>query len=342
MIYTGSNTTMKIFWQHSSNTSFRVDWGTSASYGSSSPAVSAYDTTNHLYSFNITGLNPGTRYYYRVVTGSSYSGASFFSAPSASATSLNFISYGDDRSNPSTHNAVAGAVVKLFQSDPSYQTVNLMVGDLVASGDTDSTWTSEMFSSSLTNVRAEMANMADLSVIGNHEGSGNLFKRYFPMPFVSGRYWSFDYGPMHVVMMDQYTSYSSGSAQYNWIKSDLAASTKKWKIVVLHEPGWSAGGGHNNNTTVQNTYQPLFVQYKVAMVLGGHNHYYARATVSGIPHLTIGTGGAPLYSPASGQPNIVKTYKGNGYTKFSISGSTLTGTFVTTSGSVIDTFTVTR
>jgi hypothetical protein len=179
-------------------------------------------------------------------------------------------------------------------------------------------------------------------VIGNHEGSGNLFKRYFPMPFVAGRYWSFDYGPMHVIMMDQYTSYSSGSAQYNWIKSDLAATTKKWKIVVLHEPGWTAGGGHNNNTTIQNTYEPLFEQYKVAVVLGGHNHYYARASVNDVQHLTIGTGGAPLYSPASGQPNIVKTYKGNGFVKFDINGSTLTGSFVDVGGTIRDTFTVTR
>jgi hypothetical protein len=80
----------------------------------------------------------------------------------------------------------------------------------------------------------------------------------------------------------------------------------------------------------------------VALVVAGHNHYYARAMVNGIPELTIGTGGAPLYSPASGQSNIVKTYKGNGYARFSISGSTLTGTFISSGGSTIDTFSVTR
>jgi len=64
--------------------------------------------------------------------------------------------------------------------------------------------------------------------------------------------------------------------------------------------------------------------------------------VNGIPELTIGTGGAPLYAPASGQPNIVKTYQGNGYAKFSINGNTLTGWFISSSGSTIDTFTVTR
>ncbi len=342
LIYSGSNTSMKIFWQWSANTSFRLDWGTSAAYGSSSPSISTYDTTNHLYSFTITGLTPATRYFYRVVTGSQYSGGAFVTAPAASATSVNFVSYGDDRSNPSEHNTVAGQVDNLFTADPSYQTLNLAVGDLVSNGDTDSLWTSEFFDPSFTNIRTELAGISDLSVMGNHEGSGTLFTRYFPMPFVANRYWSFDYGPMHVIMMDQYTSYSSGSAEYNWLKSDLAATAKKWKVIVLHEPGWSANGGHTNNTTIQNTYEPLFEQYQVALVLGGHNHYYARAMVNGIPELTVGTGGAPLYTPASGQPNIVKTYSGYGYAKFSINGSTLNGWFISDSGSTIDSFSITR
>jgi hypothetical protein len=342
LLYSGSNTQMKLFWQWTANTTFRVDWGASTAYGSSSPAISAYDSTNHLYSYTITGLTPGTHYNYRVVVGNQYSAGSFLTAPQTSATTVNFVSYGDNRDNPSIQNTVAGLVDKLFQSDPSYQTFNLVCGDLTSAGDTDSNWTSQMFSSSFANIRTELANLSYLPVMGNHEGSGSLFLRYFPQPYVAAGYWSFDYGPVHVVMMDQYVSYGSGSAEYNWVKSDLAATTKKWKVVMIHEPGWSANGGHANNSTIQSVYEPLFEQYQVAMVVAGHNHYYARAMVNGIPELTIGTGGAPLYSPASGQPDIVKTYQGNGYAKFSISGSTLTGTFISSSGSTIDTFSVTR
>ncbi len=342
LIFSGNNTTMKIFWQWTANTSFHLDWGTGSAYGSSSPSISAYDKTNHLFSYTITGLTPGAKYYYRVVVGSQYSGGTFFAAPSASATTVNFVSYGDDRSNPSAHDAVARQVDSLFQSDPSYQTLNLAEGDLVSDGDSDSAWTNEFFNPKYTNIRTELANISDLSVMGNHEGSGTLFSRYFPMPFVSARYWSLDYGPLHIIMMDQYTSYGSGSAEYNWIKNDLATTTKKWKIIVLHEPGWSAGGGHADNTTIQNTYEPLFEQYNVALVLAGHNHYYARAMVNGIPELTLGTGGAPLYTPQSGQPDVVKTYKGYGYAKFSVNGNKLTGWFIASNGSTIDTFTINR
>ena len=342
LIYTGSNTSMEIFWQWTDNNTFNVDWGTDTSYTLGSAPVIAYDTTNHLYKYDISGLNPGTKYDYRVMIGSQYSDGTFYTAPSTSATTLKFVSYGDTRTNPTQHDSVAAQIIALYQSDPGYQTLIPFTGDLVNDGDSDSSWTNEFFAPSLTNIRTELANVALAPVMGNHEGAGGLFGRYFPEPFVAARYYSFDYGPAHFIMIDQYTSYIIGSAQYNWIKSDLSACTKKWIIAVFHEPGWSANGGHPNNTTVQTVLQPLFQQYKVALVLNGHNHYYARAMVNGIPELTIGTGGAPAYTPLSGQLDIVDTYNGLGFGKFSINDNTLTGWFIDSSNTVHDTFTVTH
>ncbi len=341
LIFTGDNTKMRLFWQWSANASFQVQWGTNTSYGSSA-SVSAYDTTNHLYKVDISGLTPGTKYFYRVVTGSQCVSSSFYAAPPASATSVKFFSYGDTRTNGSAHNGLAGQINAIFAADPAYQSLNLNVGDWVSS-DSESAWAGEWFASGYTNLRKQDASLSDIGVRGNHEGGATFWKRYWPEPFQSGGlYWSFDYGPMHVTMIDQYTSYSAGSAQYNWLKADLAASTKKWKFVVLHEPGWSAGGGHGNNTTVQTDLQPLFQQYGVALTLSGHNHYYARASVNGITELTVGGGGAPLYTPASGYPNIVKTYKGYSFGEFTISGSTLTAKIISSSGSVVDSFSITK
>lgn len=38
-------------------------------------------------------------------------------------------------------------------------------------------------------------------------------------------------------------------------------------------PGWTSGGSHGNNSTVQSVIQPLCTQYGVDFVIGGHNHY---------------------------------------------------------------------
>jgi len=342
LIYTGTNTMMRVVWQWSANVAFQIQWGTSTSYASGAAAVSASDTTNHMYRYDIAGLTPGTKYYYRILTGSQCASSSFYAAPATSATSLKFFSYGDTRTNGSAHNGLAGQIDSIFAADPAFQTLNLNVGDWVSS-DSESAWTGEWFASGYTNIRKQDASIADIGVRGNHEGAATYWKRYWPEPFQSGGlYWSFDYGPMHVTMLDQYTSYSAGSTQYNWLKADLANSTKKWKMVVLHEPGWSSGGGHGNNTTVQNDLQPLFVQYGVAIVFGGHNHYYARASVNGVTHLTVGGGGAPLYTPASGYPNIVKTYKGYSFGEFTISGNTLTAKILSSSGAIVDSFTITK
>lgn len=190
LVVTKSNTSKKIFWQWNANSSFRVDWGTTTSYGKTSATISAYNTTSHLYSYTITSLTPGTKYYYRVVTGTNYAPGSFRAAPPASGTTLKFVSYGDTRTNYSAHNAVAKQVDALFAADPAYQTLNVHTGDLISSGDTDSAWTTEFFSASLTGIRTELANMTEAPIMGNHEASGNLFKRYFPEPWTAARYYS--------------------------------------------------------------------------------------------------------------------------------------------------------
>jgi len=154
-----------------------------------------------------------------------------------------------------------------------------------------------------------------LVVRGNHEGNGDNFRKYFPYPFVEDTYayWSFDYGPAHFAIVDQFVIDSGGvidDDQLEWLENDLLASNKPWKFVVLHWPGWSAGGdgpaAHHNHTQVQEYVQPLCLRYGVDIVFAGHNHYYARAEVEGIQHVTTGGGGGPLsYLPAIQPPVVI-------------------------------------
>jgi hypothetical protein len=342
LIYTGDNTKMRVFWQWTSNATFQIQWGTDTNYSLGNAEVNPNNSSTHLYGYDIGSLTPGTKYYYQVLTGSQCSGGTFYAAPASDATSLKFISYGDTRTNGDVHNGLAGQVVSLYKSDPAFQTLNIHVGDWV-SADSDSAWMSEWFAPAFTDLRTQDANIADIGIRGNHEEAGNYWKQYWPEPFQSGGlYWSLDYGPAHFVLLDSYTDFGAGSVQYNWLKNDLAASTKAWKFVAIHEPGWSADGGHENNVTFQTAIQPLLQQYGVAMVLAGHNHYYARAMVNGIVELTVGGGGAPLYTPASGQPDIVATSESFSFGEFTISGNTLTAKVVDDSDATIDTFTISR
>ena len=341
VIFAGDNTQMKVVWQLEAPLASALQWGTDRLYSAGTVTTTDY-SPDYQETYTLTGLRPGTKYYYRIVVNSASSTGSFYSAPEATATDLKFFAYGDTRTNSEAHNLVAGQVISSYTADPAFQTFNLAVGDLVSSGDLETSWTSEFFNPDYQNIRTVLANISFLAVMGNHEGTGSLFAKYFPMPFVADRYWSFDYGPAHVVMLDQYVAYGVGSPEYAWLANDLASSTKTWKFIVLHEPGWSAGGGHANNPTVQNEIEPLAEKYGVAIIFGGHNHYYARASVNGIQHLTVGGGGAPLYTPNPDAPNIVKASSAYSFAKIEISGNQLTGTGVTSDGIIIDTFTVTK
>jgi hypothetical protein len=235
---------------------------------------------------------------------------------------------------------VANGILSTFAADSNYQSLILSTGDLVNSGTTESDWDNQFFSPAYSHIQALLSHLPYQATMGNHEGTGVLFVKYFPYPFVGGRYWSFDYGPIHVAVVDQYTSYTPGSPQLTWLANDLASSTKLWKFILLHEPGWTAGGDHPNNTSVQNYIQPLCVQYGVSIVFGGHNHYYARAMVNGIAHLTIGGGGAPLYTPVPSYPNIVATSMSYHFTKIEIDSTWLHFKAINTSGNIIDSFSI--
>jgi hypothetical protein len=343
LIFPGDPVQMQVLWQLTATATSTLAWGTDTTCAMGSVANAEYGS-DHQHAYTIDGLTAGTKYHYRVTTdGIAYRG-SFNTAPNAWATKLKFLAYGDTRTYPATHNQVAGAMLSTLAADSSFQSLVLFMGDYVTTGTSEALWTSEFFDPTvLPNVRTLMANTAHQAAIGNHEGTGVLFVKYLPYPFVAGRYWSFDYGPIHVTVVDQYTSYSPGSAQYQWIVDDLARTNKTWKFLLLHEPGWSAYGGHPNNTVVQAYLQPLCLQYGVSIVFGGHNHYYSRATVNGVQHLTTGGGGAPLETPDGLMPYIVASARANHHCTIAIDGDTLRfKAFNTANGAVLDSFTLQR
>ncbi len=336
MLYPGTNTQMTILWQLDATSSCSLDWGTDTSYSNGSTMTAEYGT-DHQHKFTIPNLTPGAKYFYRVNVSGAYYTGTFYAAPADTATNLKFLAYGDTRSYPADQDAVCSRMITTYTNDSGYQTMALHVGDWVNYGDTESDWTTQFFNRSYTNTTQFQADIPIQGCMGNHENTGALYTKYFPYPFVNDRYFSYDYGPIHVVILDQYVSYSPGSTQYNWLENDLSNSAKDWKFIVLHEPGWSAGG-HSNLADVQNYIHPLCLQYGVDIVFAGHNHYYARCDVDGIQHLTTGGGGAPLYSPSSSADNLVTATMAHHHCEIDIANGLLTCVVRDRNGNVIDNF----
>ena len=147
---------------------------------------------------------------------------------------------------------------------------------------------------------------------GNHEGWKQNTKAFTQAPeSKSGTqdYYSFDYGDMHVLVLNNELPLWEESNQYKFAQQDLAGTTKTWKIVVAHRPAYCAGG-HGEDPDMKALTTKVFEPNKVNMVLGGHTHFYQHNLVNGIHHMVIGSAGAPLYEPVDAAYTIksVKDY----------------------------------
>jgi len=338
LLFPANNTEMILMWQADSTRSCTFEWGIDTLYTNGLLYPEEYGN-DHQYKVELNDLDPGTHYFYRVTldTITSKKG-SFYTGVPDETTSICWYAYGDTRSNPAIHDKVAEQMwLDLEQS--SSESIVLTTGDMVYDGSEEEYWDYEWFNPNFKYIQKLLANLPYLNTIGNHLGNGYLFQKYYPYPMITTNrfYYSFDYGPAHFIILDQYTSYSQGSTQYEWLVNDLLATNKKWKFMFLHEPGWSAGG-HSNSKKVQNIIQPLCKQYDIQFVFSGHNHYYSRAVVNGIYHITTAGGGAPLYSPDENKPNIVKISRSTHFCKVEIDGDSLTFTAIKSDGTVIESF----
>ncbi len=355
LLYAGTNSEMTVIWQLETTQSCTFEWGIDTTYGLGCEVTTEFGD-DHQHSHTMTGLSPGILHFYQVTCGSDSISGSFFSAPPETASDIKFFVYGDTRTLYTIHNTISECLISAYSADPEYQTIVLATGDLIEFGAFEPSWQREFFNDAMANTRQQMRELPFTTTLGNHElyednyvgvdMETQLFGKYFPYPAVDRRYWSFDYGPVHVTIVDQYPPYYDpygqgliDAAQLAWIESDLSSTDRKWKLIVLHEPGWSAGGssGHpENNLEVQELLQPLCEQYGVQIVFAGHNHYYARACVNGVYHLTVGGGGAPLYEPYLSYPNVIFTQKVNHFCKVEIVEDTLVVRVLDVTNAIID------
>lgn len=162
--------------------------------------------------------------------------------------------------------------------------------------------------------------------VGNHEyvdpaGPAAGYFRYF------GRragdpakgYYSFDIGPWHAIALSSNCgaagapSCAHGSAQWSWLKHDLAGHHQRCTLAFFHHPYRSSTGAHTGKPELKYLWAQL-VAGGVDLVLNGHNHTYERlkpmrtmGEVDGHAPWTViaGTGGRSLVPITSVHPNSV-------------------------------------
>lgn len=281
-----------------------VQFGLTPSYGSSAKTSEISYTTavpvTYVHKIKLNSLTSNTNYFYRALqNGVPTSGYSFITSLVTPAN-FRFLWFADFRTNTSVHDQIS----LLMQAANSR--FSIYGGDLcISSG--YSAFKSEFFRPNELNT---ISSLPFFLTPGNHETydtNTKAFSKSPQSPSGTETYYSFDYGDMHVLVLNNQVSYSVGSPQYNFAASDLAQTTKKWKIVASHNPPY-CGGGHGEDANMILMAQNIFTPNNVSAVISGHSHFYQHNKVNGIDYLVIGTGGAPLYDPVN-QSYTIKSIK---------------------------------
>lgn len=328
----------------STSSPMTVNYGTSTAYGSSATTAFANTTSlpSYVHVIKLTGLQPNTLYHYQLAGQGTTSPDYTFRTVVTPGTPFRFAWSCDYRNGPAVHGQISRSI--LYSNNvPNPPLFSLTAGDF-ASDNTYTSWTNQwLVPDELTLEK----NMVSYLSSGNHDGwsSAVQMKSFDQPPDSTGAngYYSFDCGDLHVTMANYQFTYSSGSAQYNWIQQDVQASLKPWKIFGTHAPAYTYGGSgaHTGDAGFQTVTSNLLEPNGVKVYLAGHNHFYQRDVVNGLHHITCGGGGAPLYSVSSGSGTVVSV-SDNCYLVADVSPTNLHIVAYNNAGTVLDSFTLVK
>jgi predicted phosphodiesterase len=242
----------------------------------------------------LSGLRPGSRYYYRVA--GAQKTASFRTAPEEPDSGFTFAVVGDSGTGSKAQRAVADLLERM-QPD-----LILHTGDVVYPKGDDADYDPKFFAP----YRRIVESVPVFPSLGNHDvetknGAPYLENFHLPRndPKSMGRYYSFDWGNAHFVALDSELYYDDGGGdperQKAWLERDLGETRQPWKFVFFHRPPYSSSE-HGSDLVVREDLEPILARHGVDVVFSGHDHDYERTVqIKGVTYVVTGGGGKDLY-----------------------------------------------
>lgn len=341
--YADPSTSFAIGWQtDDATTASRIRYGTSADKLDQTADGYSYlldlgGSTVRFHEAHVCGLAPGRTYYYQVGGGPAgkevwSTVASTTTAPAVGGTDAVKIGIvGDTRdATGMTDLPVWHAITTRYKADGT--PLVLFSGDMVIVGANQGYW-------DIWNKAAQDASPSTFFALapGNHENEQVRFFAHAVMPGAptdnAKRYASFDYGPVHVVMIDDYQGIVAPTiddTNYKpellaWLDKDLAAANGNrakvpWIVTFHHHPLYSDTTDTSRakeSQRMRDAFLSLYEKYGVDLDLSGHDHFYERfqALKGGAPdpkgtvYLIDGAAGAPAYDVMDMHPLAAKVQK---------------------------------
>jgi hypothetical protein len=322
-----------VLWESAAGNESTVEWGTSSALGqTASGSYIVGGNNSRIHEVNLDGLEPNTRYFYRVHTGEMESETFDFLTPPnpSSEASFRLVAMSDmqrDSANPDKFREVVEEGVidffgEQFGGDLSSELAMVLVpGDLVVNGWEASSFKDEFFSPA----KELLTRVPVYPVLGNHESNTPFYFQYFHLPEngTSGyeeHWWYTDYSNLRVIGLDSNTGYQI-QAQLNWLNAVLLDACGNDDIdfvfAELHHPHkselWIAGELDYTGEVIARLETFTEGCGKPSIHFFGHTHGYSRGQSKDHAHLWVNV------ATAGGRIDHWGEYAQSDYEEFSVS-----------------------
>jgi acid phosphatase len=162
------------------------------------------------------------------------------------------------------------------------------------------------------------------AVLGNHDHKGNVgaqvaytqqssrwhmpatYYKHIEVlaPGSSAEFFFIDTDPI-VRQYGSWTAHFSSNDQLAWLRSELASSTARWKIVVGHHPVYSSEP-RKGSEALMKWLTPILERHRVHVYLNGHSHILEHIDVRGVHYLTSGAAAKPRMVPSVSGTRFVR------------------------------------
>ena len=111
-----------------------------------------------------------------------------------------------------------------------------------------------------------------------------------------------DYQSVRFISLD---SNIETEKQVSWLRKTLEDNPNRWTIITFHHPMYSPGSNRDNKE-LREQWKPLLDEFKVDLVLSGHDHTYSRTGLIDSKDIkNIPTGYQQAYDPRIGTVHVV-------------------------------------
>lgn len=339
-----TDTSMLIAWRTATSAIGTLEWGLDST--NLDNTITGTTATNK-HAYELTGLSPNTKYYYRTSTDAGYLSAidHFFTAKSNNDSHFSFLHYGDCGYDNSVQNTIAALMLE-EKADFG-----------IVAGDVDQ-GVGNNYDAVYFNVYKDiLKNYCHFTAIGNHDTYFDNADTYLDAfylhtnnPQQTERYYSFNWGNSKFICLDSNIPYTVGTDQYNWMIEELRCNNQQWLFVFFHHPPWTNAWSadyfipfteyflYQGNEDMRTDLVPVFEQYNVDFVLNGHSHCYQRGQLNGVKYIISGGAGSSTldFNTNSDSPNIDTEIYTNQYVRFNVDSDTATYVCIDASGNIID------